>query len=150
MIITTTLTLTMAMMLSIQECNCDGICGLSPNGAKGPYQVLSFKQMEILGCPADTNWWSFYDAMPCVQMFIDWLDSTLDCKDVRMTYAAYNWGIGNVMYNAGCNFKRLPQRVKNYANFTRVQKCGFSEWVPQSHKPGQEPEPVTRRPDRRR
>lgn len=132
--VTNTLTITMAMFLSVQECGCDGVCGVGALGEVGPFQVLSMVQMEKIGCPVDEiDWWNFDDAMPCVSMFVDWLRETIQCKDPRMTWAAYNWGVGNVLRN-GCNFNDLPVHVQAFASFSRVKRCGLDQWKPQRER----------------
>jgi hypothetical protein len=136
--ITTTLTITMAMVLNMQECHCDGLCGVGPSGSQGPYQILSFGQMEKLGYPKDdTSWWmDFYEAQPAVQSFLHWLEDTIPCSDPRWTYAAWNWGIGNVLRHIeinGCDLGALPWRVYSFANLERGRMCFETrrdEWRP--------------------
>ena len=137
-IITTTLTITMAMVLNMQECHCDGQCGVGSSGEQGPYQILSFGQMEKLGCPRDGSmWWiDFYDAQPCVQAFADWLTDTHGCTDPRITWAAYNWGIGNTISHVedhGCTLDGMPLCVQRFANMERGLVCYETrrdEWSP--------------------
>ncbi len=137
-IVTTTLTITMSIVLNMQECHCDGLCGVGSSGELGPYQILSFGQMEKLGCPKDdSQWWmDFYAAKPAIQKFIDWLSNTLPCKDPRFVYAAYNWGIGNVLRHIekhGCAFETLPARIQSFGNMERGLMCfknRFDEWSP--------------------
>ncbi len=137
-IITTTMTITMAMVLNMQECHCDGQCGVGPSGAEGPFQILSFGQMEKLGCAKDASmWWLDFDAaQPCVQEFLNWLDGIQPCDDPRWTFAAYNWGIGNVLRHVkenGCVLETLPPRVQSFANMERGMMCFETrkdEWRP--------------------
>jgi len=137
-IITTTVTITMAMVLNMQECHCDGMCGIGPSGEQGPYQILSFGQMEKLGYPKDGSVWymDFYMARPAVQEFINWLDDTQPCSDPRWTYAAWNWGIGNVLRHVeqyGCDLDTLPPYVYSFANMERGLMCYETrrdEWSP--------------------
>lgn len=137
-IITTTVTITMAMILNMQECHCDGLCGTGPSGAVGPYQIISFGQMEKLGYPKDeSNWWmDFYMARPAVQAFVNWLDVIQPCDDPRWTYAAWNWGIGNVLRHVeeyGCKLHTLPSHVRSFANMERGLMCYETrrdEWNP--------------------
>ena len=138
-LITTTLTITMAIILNMQECHCDGQCGVGPSGSLGPYQILSFTQMERLGYPQDDSlWWmDFYDAQEPVQRFVNWLKDVHECEDPRMTWAAWNWGIGNVLQHVehhGCSIEALPVYVRSFANMERGLMCyneRFNEWSPQ-------------------
>ena len=137
-IITTTMTITMAMVLNMQECHCDGLCGVGSCGEQGPYQILSFGQMEKLGYPKDDSmWWmDFYMAQPAIEDFLAWLGDTIPCSDLRWNYAAYNWGVGNVLRHVeehGCILETLPVRVLNFANMKRGMMCFETrrdEWQP--------------------
>jgi hypothetical protein len=137
-LITTTLTITMAVILNAQECHCDGLCGTGPSGAVGPYQILSFGQMEKLGYPKDDSLWhlDFYMAQPAVQAFINWMDELMPCDNPRWVYAAYNWGVGNVLRHIGqfgCNLNTLPPHVYSFANLERGLMCFTErpdEWSP--------------------
>lgn len=137
-IITTTLTITMSLVLNMQECGCDGLCGVGAAGEQGPYQILSFTQMEKLGYPQDDSFWwmDFYAARPAVQAFLDWMAGAIPCRDPRWTFAAYNWGIGNVLRlisAQGCDLSALSARVYKFANLNRGRACyqhHLDDWQP--------------------
>ena len=144
--ITYTMSITFFIILSMQECGCDGVCGPGALQEMGPFQVnpgVAAGQMAKLGCE-DINWWSFDESIPCVHKFLDWNEDAQYCPGYGWTLAAYNWGIGNVRWfqdKYGCNMRRLRKRYPHVWSFAQLERglmCWNErrdEWISQECNP---------------